>query len=200
MNKRDIERVNEPIPNVALLDKVMERIAAEPEGWDQDSWGDIVLGPNQTVYDTDIEPCGTTHCFAGHAAEIAGIAHLKAYKERYTDVDGKPQAFWATQWVDDKGEPIIDVSIQEEARKALGLTWEEADRIFFLFTTDPVDLEILVAEVKLRGQRQQEAFDRIAEELIASVPELADVLKPGYLCPESREVLLTHLRKQNPDA
>ena len=41
--------------NVSLAEDTLGRIIAEPENWDQEVW-----------------VCGTTRCFAGHAAELAG--------------------------------------------------------------------------------------------------------------------------------
>lgn len=45
--------------NVPLLRKTIEHITEHPTEWNQESWG------VQT-------PCGTSHCFAGHAATLSG--------------------------------------------------------------------------------------------------------------------------------
>lgn len=198
MNQRDIERVNEPIPNVALLDAVMDRIEASPGDWNQETWGDLVFDyvNGGSEYNMDMEPCGTTHCFAGHAVELAGLAYVKAVKGEYINLDGVKQGYWQVQWVDLNNEKVSE-SIPILAKGALGLTDREVDRIFFKFTEDPLDLRILVEEVKMRGQRQKEAFDRIAKELIDSVPELEAFLK-NPVCEEGREALLKALRDFGP--
>jgi hypothetical protein len=47
--------MNEPTPNLDLLDRVMDHIDRHPEEWNQENWF-----------------CGTAACFAGHAVLMDG--------------------------------------------------------------------------------------------------------------------------------
>lgn len=87
--------------NAQLLRAVGDRIAAYPHLYDQSEWGRT-------------NDCGTVGCVAGHAAELAGYR---------LDVDG---LFGAAVRSDDVGRE----STRDVARDALGLTDEEAARLF----------------------------------------------------------------------
>ena len=193
MRQEDINLVNEPIPNMDLLDEVIDRIEGDIDGWDQGSWGDV-------VDDGDAEYCGTTACFAGHAVQAAGLMRLKTTQK---DFDGEP--YWAVEWIDmNTGKRTTPEHVPEKARKALGLTYEEADDIFFHFTSDKTEakraelqwFKTKVEEIRYRAKQQAEAFDRIAEELLSD-PDLVEyeaLLKKGW-CPESRDALIGILRR-----
>jgi hypothetical protein len=187
MNQRDIELVNMPIPNLSLLDKVIDRIEAEPEAWDQGSWGDVDV--DNGIYQPE-QPCGTTACFAGHAVIEASILNTSVVRR---DQDSY-YPYWDLAWIDpETGKEVPSGRVPELARIALGITEADAEDIFFHIENDLQWFKVKVEELRGRAKEQAAAFDRIAEELIASVPELADVIKPGYLCPESREALIAAL-------
>lgn len=197
MRQSDIDLVNMPTPNMDLLDRVIDKIEADIDAWNQDSWGDIKGSAWQ-----EEEPCGTTACFAGHAVIEAGVARLV--------IERSENGFWDTRFVTPSGDNLSD--IEGTAAEALGLPYADAYEIFYHFPVDAdydedtatirgtkeADLQWFKTKVEeLRGRyiEQERAFNRIAEELIASVPELEDVLKPGYACPESREALREALKK-----
>jgi hypothetical protein len=100
--------------------------------------------------------------------------------------------------------------IEDVAQEILGLTADEAYILFTDTTYDPDgdtlsnddenhraqmlhNVKVEVARIAARAKEQHAAFERVAKELIESVPELEDVLKPGYLCPESRELVMKYL-------
>jgi hypothetical protein len=165
---------------------VLDQIEADPEHWDQTQWSSIA-------------ECGTTMCFAGWACKMEGLT---------LGVEVKPHLFDARVALAD-GKDISDT-----ARVILGLTDEEATNLFICTTYSsdefilsngsPEDraemlenVKVEVAKISARAKEQQAAFERVAKELIESVPELEDVLKPGYLCPESRELVMKYLGGQD---
>lgn len=95
-------------PNVALLRQTLAYIEAHPEEWNQAHWH-----------------CGTAACFAGRAALLAG-----------------------GNWVNDKSSCVVvapddppsdvfmvrggegHVLVEDRAKRVLGLTEEQADRLF----------------------------------------------------------------------
>jgi hypothetical protein len=186
MRQTDIYLVNQPIPNMPLLDAVIDRIEAEPERWDQGSWGDI----RETA--EEAEACGTTNCFAGHAVIIAGVMKMQVFKDvwRYDDEEHTSMEI---RWLNEAGEE--DDEVADKAREVLGLTRDEADSIFYLFTTDLNQLKVQVERVRGRAREQAAAFNRIAEELLSdpALKQYEDLLRKGW-CPESREALIEALK------
>jgi hypothetical protein len=89
-----------PSPNVLLLTRTLRHIEENPAEWRQDTW-----------------ICGTTACFAGRACLIAqqdGMAEVV--------VEGDAAPFVVL--------PDETTSVEEAARKLLGLTRVEADNLF----------------------------------------------------------------------
>lgn len=194
MDKRDIELVQMPIPNINLLDAVIEYIEEHPEEWDQTYWASLRTADGTVGWRSD-EPCGTTACFAGTALILSGYT-LEA--ELQEGEGYRP--YWRAVFRDPEGVEVN--AVMYRAQDLLGITEEDAIDIFLhMPDEDRPDEDPLhwfkVKVEKLRGRylQQIQAFDRIARELIESVPELEAVLKPGYLCPESQEVLLKALRE-----
>jgi len=87
--------------NVELLKKTLAHIEAHPEEWNQLEW------------------CGTSCCFAGHAALLSGSS-------RVIDTEGAPVVLWArVRRPDGKLAHVWDVAEQE-----LGLDEARAERLF----------------------------------------------------------------------
>lgn len=101
--------MNEPTPNLDLLDAVMDHIDRHPEEWRQKSWF-----------------CGTAACFAGHAVLMDGweVVHVFGDIEK----DGK-----------------LDM-VGRVAQRLLGLTVEQADRLFMSINTLD-DLHLMVKQL-----------------------------------------------------
>lgn len=57
--------------NIELLDKVLDHIEKNPESWNQSAWR-----------------CGTTYCFAGHAALLSGWQPVQADRDMYWRLQG----------------------------------------------------------------------------------------------------------------
>lgn len=185
MNKTDIELVRQPIPNMDKIYAVLDQIEADPEHWDQTNWSKVT-------------ECGTTLCFAGWACKMEGL-RLAIEVHDSASADDADLA---------NGERIED-----RATAILGLTGDEAYDLFIATLMhgyrldDETDSErqfrhlhnvkVEVAKISARAKEQRAAFERVAKELIASVPELEAVIEPGYLCPESRDTVLAHIGGQD---
>lgn len=61
------ELLERPLINIDLLRQTLEHIEATPDGWDQMAWRQQI-DPEWE----EANRCGTTMCFAGWAAELAG--------------------------------------------------------------------------------------------------------------------------------
>lgn len=109
--------------NKDLLQKTMDLINAKPETHDQNQW---------VVTDTH-SPCGTTMCFAGHAAVLAGaeIPDPKKHSvsDWYVDKDGK--YLNRNSYNNLKGRARDEAtSVAFYARTALGLDYDQAEYLF----------------------------------------------------------------------
>jgi len=103
-----------PTLNVSLLDATLQHIERNPHEWDQTTW-----------------QCGTTACFAGHAAILHGTEWAYKLGGYVYAMDG----------------PHLKVPVDEYARKALGLTGNEACRLFLSENTLPA-LRSIVDQLK----------------------------------------------------
>lgn len=109
--------------NLPLMNKVMDKIEAEPDLHDQGVWSTfrtkIRTQPSMpfdmTAVELGVTPptCGTAYCFAGHAVYEAGHEILYAVADyRYDENDKKYEVeFDATKTGD--GRSIKDVAGQE---------------------------------------------------------------------------------------
>lgn len=96
---------SEPQINVPLLRKTLEHITAHPEEWDQAVW----------MRQSGRTECGTAGCVAGWAVTFAG--HTLDFESAVI--------FWGeAQYLDDGRE------IEQAAQDELGLTDDQADRLF----------------------------------------------------------------------
>ena len=95
-----------PVPNLDLYDRALAHITAHPEQWVQEEYR-----------------CGTGMCFAGHTAVLAGGRWL---------YPGHPRSDLLVAEPGDPEEDIWDacISAHDRARRLLGLTEEQADRVF----------------------------------------------------------------------
>lgn len=100
--------------NTEELRAVLAHIKAHPKTWNQEHW----------AWPT---PCGTAHCFAGHAVVRAGY-HIVGQVAHHP-TPGVPD------------EPARRV-----AKRILGLTDVEADRLFYCYNALE-DLERIVEEL-----------------------------------------------------
>lgn len=98
--------------NAELIRKVADKIAAEPETYDQTDWA---------RYDPI---CGTTCCVAGHAMLESGLYYLS--RGRGEGVLGK---FCYIEFITHSGSRFIG-QYDRTAQALLGLTADEADKLF----------------------------------------------------------------------
>lgn len=190
MLQSDIEAVQQPIPNMEMLDNILDLIDAHPERWDQSTWA------TEVWEETEGEICGTALCVAGHAVAMKGY-HIDYERGEFympIDEDGgwDREMFRGTEFDDIIPEGMTVGDFGRKGALILGLT--DAERKLFGASNDRHVIGVMVEEIRYRAKQQAAAFDRIAEELIASVPELEAVLKPGFLCPESQDIVLQYLK------
>lgn len=121
--------------NEALLLETLEYIKNNPQKWNQGYWfvnfthaGKLVSAYEQVEVE-EVNSCGSAFCFAGHAA-------LKT-----KNFPAPPKGGWDLPWVNDDG-----VRVEEFARKALDLTYEQSEVLFFAENSLD-DLETLVREI-----------------------------------------------------
>lgn len=110
-----------PRPNLPLLRKVLDHIDAHPNEWYQSEWGIRTDSYPLTFIDGNAPACGTAFCIAGHAAVMSGA----------TPVWGEEGNL---SYIRPPGGGFADV--QEFARKALGLTHDEASSLDGLFAAE----------------------------------------------------------------
>jgi hypothetical protein len=96
--------------NVDLMLAVREQITSHPETHDQTMWG------RKTE-------CGTTYCIAGWAAVLSGAEPLWDI-----DIDDTEEA--ATALHAGRGDKPYQRSIRTIAEEALGISYQEAGRLF----------------------------------------------------------------------
>jgi hypothetical protein len=120
-----------PTPNVALLDEVLAYITANPSVWDQRMWR-----------------CGTTACFAGHAALRTGATWAHPEDKNETDLLATAEDIAAGISFREGERDLVDV--EECAKRALGISWREADELFSGGNTLG-DLYDRVREIKARA-------------------------------------------------
>lgn len=125
--------------NKELIKNTMDLIKAQPEVYDQDNW----------VSEDAYSPCGTTMCFAGHVAVLAGAEIPDPKKHQIFDWYVGPEGeylnykdFWN---LNKPGE-----SVSAYARKAMGIDNDEA---LYMFAHDRSveDLELAVKELLEHG-------------------------------------------------
>lgn len=91
--------------NVPLLRKTLEHITAHPEEWDQSNW----------ARESETSPCGTAYCVAGQTVHSLGhqlVWNPGTNNASFCRVDGKLR------------------TIQSAAAHALGITYDDAIRLF----------------------------------------------------------------------
>lgn len=98
-------------PNVELLERTLEYVIAHPDEHDQNTWRSVLS-------------CGTTMCFAGHAATLAGGSWVTIEDHWYGLI---PEADDEYQWAY-HGVPYV--LVRKRAQRVLGLTDEQANALF----------------------------------------------------------------------
>ena len=138
-----------PNPNAPLLLKTLAYIETHPEEWDQTVWF-----------------CGSAACFAGHAVLLDGG---KVSNDRWLlpREDDPP----ADRWDARDGEVYVEL----RARRILGLTEEQAERLFASYNT----LDELRAQVfRLVGDIDK--LSELIERLAVAAAEDEDVILPHF--------------------
>lgn len=116
--------------NNELIDKVMAKIATDPEAWSQATW-----------------VCKTTACFAGHALIESGLYEIRVISDRpcpYDDIDC--QCGTEVAIVDKETGSVVNV--QSRARELLGFNEGEAHRVFLDTSTDLEEMASVIANIR----------------------------------------------------
>lgn len=106
--------------NLELLKATREFILKNPAKHDQADWIEVRE-----------EQCNTTMCFAGHAAVLAGAEQPRDFFSWRVDEDGK-----LTEVVN--GYRSGGMLIEDYAREKLGMTYAEAEWIFYCMDNSTV--------------------------------------------------------------
>lgn len=125
--------------HVATMRKTLEHVLAHPDGHDQSSWG-WSYDPNEVDRAPHVPACGTSYCFAGHAAvTVAGATPL---------FDEGP--YGSLRVVVPPGASLTDPAQHHDvaayAAEVLGLPDHEGGVFLFAGTNTLVDLADLVHE------------------------------------------------------
>lgn len=109
--------------NIELLTQVRDLIAADPGKLYMHTWAEVDRQPDFNEDGFAKIQCATTACVAGWAVQLAG---LKLYvTERCRRANGSLMVVNAVA----KNGRVV--GIEGQARKLLGLTWEEASWLFY---------------------------------------------------------------------
>lgn len=127
--------------NRELLKKTMAIVKYKPEQHDQHDW--VMLDEES--------PCGTTMCFAGHAAVLAGAEIPDPKKHRIENWYVGPNGEYINADQRFGYDAVYGLGVGEYAANALGLPSVEAD---YLFNPDREveDIEVAVEELLEHGQ------------------------------------------------
>lgn len=161
-----------PRVNLELLDKVLDYIIDHPDEWNQNVWCDA----------SEANVCGTVMCFAGHAATMTGHKYTLNEESGDWELDGGLDSF-------DVGQEVLGLTHEEAQRLFVGSMFaQDADYYLDKPTYQLKNVKVEVERIRARAKAQEAAFNRIAQQFIDAAG-LDDVVKPGYKCPESAEVL-----------
>lgn len=127
--------------NKELLKLTLDTIQAKPSEYYQGTW----------VSTTESNVCGTTMCFAGHAAVLAGAEIPNPKKHYVADwYVGKDGQYM--NWREAEAANFGDYqSVAVFARNALGLSYEDSD---YIFDGDRTEDEIVAAVDDLINDRE----------------------------------------------
>ena len=118
--------------NDNLMRSTMDYIRLHPEEWNQGTFGSM----------NENSPCGTTMCYAGTALKVAGYRiEVKDMDPDYSFTDRR-YIRWYRPGTDQPVEP------DQEAQRILGLTWDQAEEIFYASSgvEDPEELAGIIKE------------------------------------------------------
>jgi hypothetical protein len=96
-----------PGPNHDLFIDVLARVERDPAAWNQGTWG---YSDSQ---------CGTVACFAGHAVVESGVPH--SWQEVAVDGGSVYRVL----------RPDSGLHVRDQAQRLLGLTHDQASRLFY---------------------------------------------------------------------
>lgn len=132
--------------NLELLNATLEMIKANPDKYDQNSW----------VKTDEYSPCGTTMCFAGQAAVLAGAEIPDPKKHNIVDWFVSKDEKKSYLNIDDVyygNNEVPSEHVQDFATRELNLSFEERE---YLFECDRTieEIERAVRELNETGRIQ----------------------------------------------
>lgn len=143
-----------PKMNVKLLRRIQKHISAEPRRFNMHFWGKH-YSQYVNLHYSNVPPCRTAGCIAGTACILTGDIQPKKLKGIKALLNG------------DYGYIDFPLSTPFRARRALGLTKEQADRLFLLSTMSrsgnswPDNFELRFNAATTSRQRAKVAVARI---------------------------------------
>lgn len=132
-----------PVFNLELATRVLAQMVNFPELHDQSKWvgfpGVNQHRPHETV-------CGTPRCSAGWVNELTGRKLRNVTGNMYSNIE---------QLVDGKWEKVRVQSVSEYAQKELGLTDDQADRLFIQTMDEEAAVDYLTKLIRRETKRRK---------------------------------------------
>lgn len=108
-----------PPLNFALFRKVIKKLEAAPEAYNQNTWGQK----------SDIAPCGTAACIAGWAAHLSGKVTIEELHRRTTsirDIAGSQLGLNAHEWQQDERDVLFGSTPAHDWPEPFRTQWHNA--------------------------------------------------------------------------
>ncbi len=127
--------------NVDLARKTLQAIRDDQDRWDQRNWINLV--------NEDDPACGTTLCFAGFAACLAGAEFVPPVK--YRTLDPESPYYQPPRVITPEGD---ERNVEQYAADVLGLDYGQASSIFY-FTVNDIDALTERVEQVIAGEDEE---------------------------------------------
>lgn len=162
--------------NFPLLEEILAYLEAHPNQWEQDNWFRVVdLNSGYARYESEkvimeeVNSCGTTMCFAGHAALRMGFP-----------VPPKDNGKIWTREVVDEGGDAYNEEVFIFAQNVLGLTYSQGDALFASVNT-LLDLHNIIEALRLAPDIDGEDLEDMVEAKSDDVTVREYLLDNGFI-------------------
>lgn len=137
--------------NIELLDRVLDHIEKNPESWNQAMWR-----------------CGTTYCFAGHAALLSGWKPVQADRDMYWRLQG---------WESEEKAVEHYQNLLEREQKWYVSRGQEYIETYFTDKIEKVKSEVdNTSDVVTLTGDEKESISQVARQVLDIDDETEDVL------------------------
>jgi len=158
-----------PVFNLELATRVLAQMVNHPELHDQSKWVGVFgvnqHRPNETV-------CGTPRCSAGWVNELTGRKLRNVTGAFYSNIE---------QLVEGKWEKVRVHSVSEYAQKELGLTDDEADRLFIQTMEEDDAVDYLTKLIRRETKRRKHLARELEQARIKREQDAAEARRRGIV-------------------